>query len=190
MKINLDDSQLRHPTQKSMILWRWCCTTAHFYSRRTNNNIAFSDYWKEDLELQPTLQRSSMVRTSSQPPQLYNFTPKISKKLILSPNIKVCISPLVNNYNKNKYHPLFVIFERNDFVEANHNGNGYWFYGMITQVFKNGFYEIQYNSDGVREIVGQHQQKAQILQRRKWCSYPSIPTSYMYCHGWIIRYQT
>mmetsp|Transcript_8665 Transcript_8665/g.8243 ORF Transcript_8665/g.8243 Transcript_8665/m.8243 type:complete len:128 (-) Transcript_8665:196-579(-) len=118
-------------------------TTPHFYSRRTNNNyIAFSDYWKEDLELQPTLQRYIIIHTSSQPPQLYNFTPTISKKVILSPNNKVRISPLVNNYNKNKHHPLFILFERNDSVEANHNGNGYWFSGMITQVFENGFYEI------------------------------------------------
>ena len=72
-----------------------------------------------------------MIHTSSQPPQLYNFTPKISKNVIFSPNNKDRISPLVNNYYNNKHHPLFILFKRNDYVEANHNGNGYWFSGMI-----------------------------------------------------------
>ena len=77
-----------------------------------------------------------MIHISSQPPQLYNVTPKISKKVISSPNNKDRISPLVNDYNKTKHHSLFILCKRNDSVEANHNGNGYWFPELLTKCSK------------------------------------------------------
>lgn len=61
-------------------------------------------------------------------------------------------------YEHDRKNPALELFEKNTFkvgdvVKGNYNSEGCWFYGEITQVRKNGSYDIKYDNGLSEEQV-------------------------------------